>query len=211
MKVLILTGGNLDTGFACSYIKQWNPEQIITADKGLLYAKQCGIQPDVILGDFDSCDKAVMEEFSTDQKILVPCEKDDTDTGLAMQKAIEMGADQILMLGATGTRLDHVMGNIGQLVFAVKHGVKAEIVDSCNRISVLAQEHKLQKKTQFGKYISLIPIYEAGGVTLKGFRYPLNNDTLVFHESWGISNELEDEEGWIYHKSGTLLLIESKD
>ena len=70
---------------------------------------------------------------------LVPCEKDDTDTELAMHKAIEMGADEVLMLGATGTRLDHVMGNIGQLVFAAHHEVKAEIVDPCNRISGFIQ------------------------------------------------------------------------
>lgn len=211
MKILILTGGDMDTGFACSYIKEWQPDRVIAADRGLLYAKKCSIVPDVILGDFDSCDSSVMEEFTTEEKVLYPCEKDDTDTGLAMHRAVEMGADEILMLGATGTRLDHVMGNIGQLIFAANHGIKAEIVDPCNRISVLPPEYKIQKEAQFGKYISLIPIYEAKGVTLKGFRYPLNDDTLVFHESWGISNELEDEEGWIYHKQGTLLLIESKD
>lgn len=211
MKILILTGGSLDLAFACSYIKQWKPDQIITADKGLVYARQCGIEPDVILGDFDSCDKTVMDEFSTEQKILVPCEKDDTDTGLAMQKAIEMGADEILILGATGTRLDHVMGNMGQLVFAARHGVFAQIVDPCNRISVVKNGQKIRREGQFGKYISLIPVYEAKGVTLKGFKYPLNNDTLVFHESWGISNELEKDEGSIYYKEGILLLIESKD
>ena len=59
-----------------------------------------------------------MQEFSTDKKIIVPCEKDDTDTGLAIQKAIETGADEILMIGGTGTRLDHVMGNFGQLFYA---------------------------------------------------------------------------------------------
>ena len=68
MKILILTGGDLDIGFACSYIKQWKPDHIITADKGLLYAKQCGIQPDIILGDFDSCDPSVMEEFLRNRK-----------------------------------------------------------------------------------------------------------------------------------------------
>ena len=57
----------------------------------------------------------------------------------------------------------------------------------------------------------MIPIYEAKGVTLQGFKYPLNNDTLVFHESWGISNELEAEEGTISYREGKLLLIESRD
>ena len=89
MRVLILTGGTVEENFAKDYISKWNPDQVITADKGLLYAKRLNIKPDIILGDFDSCSKDIMQEFSTDKKIIVPCEKDDTDTGLAIQKAIE--------------------------------------------------------------------------------------------------------------------------
>ena len=89
MRVLILTGGTVEENFAKDYISKWNPDQVITADKGLLYAKRLNIKPDIILGDFDSCNKDIMQEFSTDKKIIVPCEKDDTDTGLAIQKAIE--------------------------------------------------------------------------------------------------------------------------
>lgn len=211
MRVLILSGGDLDQVFACAYLKEWKPDKVIAADRGLLYARQLGMEPDVILGDFDSCDQSVMEEFSTDEKILLPCEKDDTDTGLAMQKAVEIGADEILILGGTGTRMDHMLGNIGQLMYAFQHGVHAEIIDGHNRISVLEKQHRISRKKQFGTYISLIPVYEATGVTLKGFKYPLHNDTLVFHESWGISNELIEDEGWIHFESGNLLMIESKD
>lgn len=211
MRILILTGGTMDVDFAREYIKKWKPDRIITADKGLVYAKQLEIRPDLILGDFDSCDRSLMEEFSTNDKILLPCEKDDTDTGIAMEKALDMGADEILILGATGTRLDHVMGNIGQLVLAHKKGVRAQIIDSNNRIRVAQNGQTVRKKDQFGKYISLIPIDKAEGVTLRGFKYPLNDDTLVFHESWGISNELDSEEGSIFWKKGTLLMIESRD
>lgn len=88
MRVLILTGGTVEENFAKDYISKWNPDQVITADKGLLYAKRLNIKPDIILGDFDSCSKDIMQEFSTDKKIIVPCEKDDTDTGLAIQKQL---------------------------------------------------------------------------------------------------------------------------
>ena len=137
--------------------------------------------------------------------------KDDTDTGLAMQKAVSMEADEILVIGAAGTRLDHVLGNIGQLVYAFRKGVKAQMVDGHNRITVLEHCHRVEKEQQFGQYISLIPLYEAKGVTLQGFKYPLNDDTLVFHESWGISNELSADYGEIRFRSGTLLMIESRD
>lgn len=211
MRVLILTGGSVDEEFAKDYIKNWKPDQVITADKGLLYAKKLGIRPDIILGDFDSCSKDVMQEFSTDEKIIVPCEKDDTDTGLAIQKAIEIGAKEVLLVGGTGTRLDHVLGNVGQLFYAKDHGIKAELIDGHNKMRALDHESHILKKDQFGKYVSLIPIYEAKGVTLKGFKYPLDDDTLIFHQSRGISNELEAEEGIISYKEGQLLLIESRD
>lgn len=211
MRVLILTGGSVNTAFATEYIREWKPDQVITADKGLLYAKELGITPDIILGDFDSCKKDIMEEFSTDEKIIAPCEKDDTDTALAMIKAKEIGADEILLIGATGTRLDHVLGNLGQLVFAQKHGMKAQIVDENNRIQVLEHEHLISKEKQFGKYVSFLPIYEVKGVTLKGFKYPLYEHTLVFHESLAISNEIKEEQGEISYKEGCLLMIESRD
>ena len=211
MKVLILTGGDFDPVFASSYIKEWKPDKIIAADKGLAQAEKLSIQPDIILGDFDSCDKKVMDHFSTEEKMIFPCEKDDTDTGLAMQEAIKIGADKILMLGATGTRLDHVLGNIGQLVFAHKRGIQAQMVDSHNRITVLPHQFCIKKEEQFGTYVSLIPFYEAEGVTLRGFKYLLNNDTLVFHKTRAISNELQETEGIIEYHSGLLLMIESKD
>lgn len=211
MRVLILTGGSVNADFASEYIRQWNPDKVITADKGLFYAKQLEITPDIILGDFDSCDKRIMQEFSTDEKIIAPCEKDDTDTGLAMLKAKEIGADEILLIGATGTRLDHVLGNIGQLVFARKQGMKAQIVDENNRIQVLEQEHVISKDKQFGKYVSFVPVYEAKGVTLTGFKYQLDDHTLVFHETLAISNELKEAQGRIYYKEGCLLMIESRD
>ena len=69
----------------------------------------------------------------------------------------------------------------------------------------------ISKKDQFGKYVSLIPIYEARGVTLTGFKYPLKDHTLVFEQSLAISNELEAEEGIISFSEGKLLLIESRD
>ena len=60
MKILILTGGDLDPVFACSYIKTWEPDKVIAADRGLLQAEKLGLRPDAILGDFDSCSREVI-------------------------------------------------------------------------------------------------------------------------------------------------------
>lgn len=211
MHILILTGGDLDMVFARSYIQTQKFDKIITADRGLLYAEQLGIRPDFILGDFDSCPEETLKRFKEENIMILPREKDDTDTGIAVEQAVSMGAKKVTVLGSTGTRLDHVLGNMGQLVYALKHGVEAYIVDAHNRIRAADRPLKLEKKKQFGDYVSLIPVGTVTGVTLHGFYYPLNNDTLVFHETWGISNELVDEAGIIEMKDGILLIIESKD
>lgn len=211
MHILILTGGDLSMVFARSYIQTQTFDKIIAADKGLLYAEQLGIRPDFILGDFDSCPEETLERFKEEKIMILPREKDDTDTEIAMEQAVSMGAKKVTVLGSTGTRLDHVLGNMGQLVYALKHGVEAYIVDDHNRIRAADRPLKLEKKEQFGDYVSLIPVGTVTGVTLHGFYYPLNNDTLVFHETWGISNELVDETGIIEMKDGILLVVESKD
>lgn len=211
MHILILTGGDLDRVFAHSYIQTQKFDKIIAADKGLLYAEQLGICPDFILGDFDSCPKETRKRFEKENIMILPREKDDTDTGIAMEQAVRMGASKVTVLGSTGTRLDHVLGNMGQLVYALKHGVDAFIVDSHNRIRAVDRPLTINKKEQFGNYISLIPVGTVTGVTLHGFYYPLNDDTLLFHETWGISNELAEDTGKIEMKTGTLLVIESKD
>ena len=69
MRVLILTGGTVEENFAKDYISKWNPDQVITADKGLLYAKRLNIKPDIILGDFDSCSKDIMQEFQQTRRL----------------------------------------------------------------------------------------------------------------------------------------------
>ena len=69
MRVLILTGGTVEENFAKDYISKWNPDQVITADKGLLYAKRLNIKPDIILGDFDSCSKDIMQNFQQTRRL----------------------------------------------------------------------------------------------------------------------------------------------
>ena len=75
MRVLILTGGTVEENFAKDYISKWNPDQVSQLIKDCFMLKRLNIKPDIILGDFDSCSKDIMQEFSTDKKIIVPCEK----------------------------------------------------------------------------------------------------------------------------------------
>lgn len=214
MHILIITGGGIDIPFTDSYVKGCKFDQVIAADKGVQYAVRLGIIPDIILGDFDSLDQDIqkkMREWNVPIKTFPP-EKDYTDTHLAMIQAVEMGAKEITLLGATGSRLDHTWANVGLLEIAMKQGIQAWIVDKHNRISMWNKNLQLKKSEAFGEFVSLIPYTEkVTGITLIGFYYPLVDAELQLGISLGISNELVDEIGTIKIKTGELIVIESRD
>ena len=118
----------------------------------------------------------------------------------------------ITILGATGSRLDHVLANVTMLRLPFESGIQAWIVDGNNRISILSGTLSLKKEQQYGHYISLIPLTEEiRGVTLKGVKYPLENHTVRLGESLCVSNEITDTEAILTVKDGMALLLETKD
>ena len=178
-----------------------------------LYRTQ--ILPDIIVGDFDSVEPKVLDFFREKEQIdicvLNPV-KDDTDTEFAIREAIRRGATDITIIGGTGTRLDHVLGNISLLGIGLEEGVRMELLDAHNRICMIDHSVTLKKKEQYGNYLSLIPYNgKVTGVTLKGLKYPLHDYTMGGFNSLGISNEIVDDEASIELTSGQLLVIESRD
>ena len=144
--------------------------------------------------------------------------KDATDTELAVDLAIREGAGEILLMAATGSRVDHTMANIGTLIYALQRGADCRIVDSHNAISVAAAdcEHPaeihLLKKHMFGNYVSLLPwTAQVKGLTLSGFRYPLQDASLSMGSTLGISNEVTEEVARIAFREGILIIVEALD
>lgn len=215
MNYLIVTGGHTDYEFAYNLILNAGFEVIIAADSGMNFLYEKGITPDVIVGDFDSADLQILDYYRQMEQVdihMLNPEKDDTDTEYAIRYAIKMGADSITLLGATGNRLDHVMGNICLLGIGLEENVNIEIVDKNNRIRLIDKSYKIDKAHQFGKYVSLIPFGgNAKGVTLKGMKYPLTDYEMGGYNSLGISNEIVANTAEITVKSGVLLVIESRD
>lgn len=215
---LIIVGGEWNKTFASRYIKEKygnNRPYVIAADRGLIGAEQLGFQPDILLGDFDSIEQSKLEQYWQKAGIEIlsyPAEKDDTDSALALMTALERGATHICILAGTGTRLDHTFANVGLLLQCLNAGIQAEMVDSCNRIRMIDKELTIRKEEQFGTYVSLLPFTEqVTGITLKGFRYPLQDATLELGMNRGVSNEIEEEVGEIQIRTGKLLVMETKD
>ncbi len=212
--ILIVTGGCVDTEWFKDYVASRDYDYTIAVDKGLEYCHEINLMPNIIIGDYDTVDKSILEQYRSmvENIIVYPPEKDYTDTHIAITTAFEYNPDVITIVGATGTRIDHVLANIGMLKLCVDNNVSAYIVDKNNVITMVDSDYEILKNNMYGKYISLLPYSEhVEGVTLEGFAYPLCDATLSIGESIGISNELESDIGHISVKGGYLIVIESRD
>ena len=215
MRTMIFSGGQIELPFAKAYMEKVKPEYVIAADSGMEICKALGIIPDCIVGDFDSVSKEVLAYYHTKPQILwkqFRPEKDETDTELALRTSFEHGATEIHLLGATGSRLDHVLANIQLLQKALIRGIPAYMVDANNRISLIDEKRVLEKKKQYGKYVSLLPLTTTvEKITLTGFKYPLDHATLHSDDSLGVSNEITEDTAVIEFEEGIAILIESRD
>ncbi|MCD8365738.1 MAG: thiamine diphosphokinase [Clostridiales bacterium] len=215
MKSLIITGGQIDLPFARQLMEKERWDFVISADSGLNFCREAEILPDEILGDFDSVNPGALQFFQDrcPERIHVyPPEKDETDTELAILRALEMGADSITILGGTGTRLDHVLGNLQLLKMAMEAGTECAIVDPHNRIRMIRERTEICREEQFGTYVSLIPFTpQVEGLTLRGFAYEVEEFTLESGKARGVSNEIREDVAVIEMRQGILLVIESRD
>jgi thiamine pyrophosphokinase len=217
-RVYIFGGGSIDTDFVSSYMEAQTDgdRTIIAADGGLNVLHRMGIRPDVILGDFDSVHQEWLSLYAADSRIRLerfPTHKDYTDMELAVELGLELAADELVLFGATGTRLDHVIGNVFALQKPMERGIPAKLVDSNNVIQLLGPgNYEVCRTALFGKYVSFLPYTErASGITLTGFLYPLDEAEMVRGTTLGISNELAEERGVVSVQKGILIFIQSRD
>ncbi|MCT4621389.1 MAG: thiamine diphosphokinase [Marinisporobacter sp.] len=185
---------------------------IICADGGARHLLKMDIMPHMIVGDLDSIDEDAKIYFEKKNVTLCkfPKRKDYTDMELAIEYAIEKSADEIVFLGAIGSRMDHTLANITLLKPLEEKGIKGKIIDEHNEIMITGSD--LEIKGEIGDTLSIIPLSEkVEGITLKGFEYPLKNATILMGSSIGISNRLMDKKGKITIEKGKVLVIKARD
>lgn len=219
---VIVSGGMIQEDFALDFLKKIQEERkgkklvLMAADRGLDFFRKNGITPDIADGDFDSLSvegKKYLENLKDTEIIRLQPEKDDTDTQSTLNLAIAKGSENILILGATGGRIDHLIGNLGLLTLGKLKGVSVAIADAQNYICLVKSGTILSKAGQFGKYVSFFSAGEAvEGLTLKGFKYPLNNFCLTTADSGlTVSNEIRDDTAQITYNRGSLMMVMSRD
>lgn len=213
---LIITGGTISIEFVAQYLKNQEFHSVLVVDSGLVTAHKLGIPINYIVGDFDSVPRELIESYRRDKKSIEIREynpvKDATDTHIAIDLSLELGADEIVILGATGTRIDHMLANIHLLELPLKKNIKASIIDEHNKIYLINQNTIIDKNKLHGPYISIQSFTEkVTGVTLRGFQYPLTDYTMYISDSLGVSNELAEDRADIMLDEGILIVIEAKD
>lgn len=211
MKAVVILGGNMPSK---SLIEKYKTHDsiIVCCDSGANCIYKYGMNLDYLIGDFDSIDSEALKHFkSLNCKIeKYPPEKNSTDSEIAVNKCVQLGITEIVFLGFFGSRMDHILGNIGLLKLCLDKGIKACLVDENNYIGITNKSIKV--KRQEYKYISFLPYCsKVSKVTLEGSKYALLNYDLYMGDSRTISNEFSDEYISVKFESGVLLIIMSSD
>lgn len=211
MKAAIVSNGGIsDYGYLRNILESCNI--VICADGGANHVMACGFAPDVLVGDLDSIKGEVLEKLRLDGTKIIkyPREKDYTDTQLAIDYALEGGADEIVLLGSLGDRIDHSLANILLLIKLAKSNVKAYITNEKNTIYITDRDINI--KGSKGDIVSLIPVGgDVRGVFTEGLQYKLSGNNMALGDPVGISNVFTGSEITIRVESGFLLVIKSKD
>lgn len=181
---------------------------IIAADGGMTHCRALGIKPSIVIGDLDSLDPDYLKSLQTSgtEIISYPINKDQTDLELALHKALDLGSDEILLLGALGARWDMTIANLLLPAASEFSKVTIRLIDGHQEIILLRGKGELTFKGKKGDILSIAPLgQDAYGVTLRGLEYPLEDDVLKFGATRGISNVLINDAATVYIEKGLLL------
>lgn len=179
---------------------------LIAADAGYLHLKKLDIEPDIILGDFDS-----MVAPEKDDIIVHPVMKDDTDTMLAVKLGFEKGYAEFVIYGALGgERTDHTIANIQSLAYIAEEGGKGTLIGNGEKFTVIRNtEIKIPKGEN-----PILSVFAYGGnaegVSIKGTLFDVENAELSPFFPLGVSNKIKEENALISVKNGYLLIVYNK-
>ncbi len=182
-------------------------DMVIGADGAADTFAAHGMVPDILIGDFDSARTRSVSclESCGSRIIRLPAQKNETDTEAAMSAAIESGADDIVLLGALGGRLDHTLCNLAMLLKAARAGVRCRLIDEKHEITAATGDFVLHGHT--GQTVSIVPISGDVTVTAENLVYPLEKLLLRTDASRGISNIIGQSPAKLSISGGYALII----
>ena len=208
-RVVIFTNGKLEEGFV-SEVKR--DDYVIGVDWAAYWLIKNNIIPDLAIGDFDSTseEEIVVIKNNCQNIKIFETKKDFTDTELAVEEAIKLNPKEVIIYGATGTRMDHTLANIFLLEKFLEKSIFASIRDKNNEI-YLVNNKLILKNDQNFPFVSVIPVTDSVVVSLKEFEYELDHKVINRGEAIGVSNEIVGESGEIVVQKGKVVVVRSRD
>lgn len=197
-KCLIISGGKIEK------VKLHDKyDLVIACDKGHLNAKKLKINPDIIIGDFDSSKMPKTNAIIITANVV----KDDTDTGLAVKYALRNGYKEIDIICAFGGRIDHSLANISLMKYIVEHNGIAKILSN-EATLVTSSAGKIKIKNDDRKYLSIFSLSDKSKINyIKGTKYDKKNLVLNNGFPIGVSNEIKNKFAEISVANGIILII----
>ncbi len=207
MRAFIYTGGIVHTENITEHPRA--EDLCIAADSGYHTARRLGERVDVLIGDFDSIGDMPPQKGM--EVCRVPAEKDLTDTQLAVEIAVERGAEEIILVGGLSGRLDHTLSTLSILEDLHDRGLHGYITDGQSRAHFLRSSSMLVARSSY-RYLAIIAADEVvKGVDIEGCKYPLKRATLRRRVQYAVSNEITENVAFVAVKRGGVYIIESKD
>ena len=193
VKALILAGG--DVHITQRLINQLaDVELVIAADSGIRHAHALSVMPNLLVGDFDSISAEDLALYETVPRVEHQPEKDDLDLELAIQEARAKNASDLILVGATGSRLDQSLAGI---MIAAKHktGSKAafqrvRLLTGKQELEILQTDDSIELSNTPLATFSLLSLVPKSILSIKNAKYPLDHATLEFGTGLGVSNEM---------------------
>ncbi|MDU1028910.1 MAG: thiamine diphosphokinase [Clostridiales bacterium] len=208
---LLITGGRppspplIDQARQCCHFT-------LCADSGAACLSRMGIFPDLIIGDMDSLAPDIYAELQKShcQTVVLPTEKDYTDTQVALEWLFDHDYEEVVLLGGTGSRWDHSAGNGFLLTGFGRRNKPIVMWDAVNAMRYISPGH--YRVPASDHRLSLVPTDDAGiGLSLSGLYYPLEGADVPFGQSLLISNEFSEPYASIELMRGDAWLFVSRD
>ncbi|MDP4011687.1 MAG: thiamine diphosphokinase [Candidatus Roizmanbacteria bacterium] len=188
-----------------------NNTAIYAVDGGANHLFELGIEPNILIGDMDSIDAKILDRAVQKGVEIIKHspEKDQTDSELAVEHAIENGAKEIIIAGFDGDRFDHMLANIHYFSKLVSELI-IKIIQ--NKTDIYFVDRSLTFNGAIGEEVSIIPMkQDAIGVRTEGLKYKLHEETLLFASTRGVSNVIVSNKVTICVKEGVLCVIHNQE
>jgi thiamine pyrophosphokinase len=207
MNILLTGGGQINDYLQLSNKLLDNYDLVIAVDGGAEHLVKLNIQPNYMIGDFDSISEQTQKIFSNVERVVFPPEKDETDSDLAFDYVTKFNPDIVHAVGFVGSRWDHSMAN---LMLLVRYADLNLVFINENNRTTLCKKNQIVNRTN-GDYLSLIPLTDIKGLNIKGVKYPLTDRDITWPSSLTISNVIIESQADINFDEGKMLLMITRD